>query len=718
MIKRSVEISQQNLEILFKNPPNEYKVFPIMHNLCDPEGEQDIQKKLQEAIDSGAGGIVTNTTWNDKEWVNKKSNLELLEKGAHLAKAQSLNVWMYDDYWYPSGWANGYAIKDNPEYACQNITYILEQGQGITAISLSREIDNWGFLYAAFYNVDTDNKPDFSAPFEVQIIYDEINCTSPDGKWLFMAFYIKRHCAAEEEKQEAAKHPGGYREYLNFLNKNAVDKFIETALEPVAEHFGADFGKHFDAVFTDEPTLAGPYLCFPRGKVDFKDIPAPYGPTLFKEFQEKWGYDLREKLPYLFIENSKAAKRVRLHYYRTISDIALSVFTQNVAAWCKAHQTSASGHFLLEEGLLYHVGYYGDYMKVMSGQDYPGCDVLCADAQKFWEKRSGFDTSWLFAGKYPSSASRIKGHNITMMEICPVNYTDKININPFKEFMGLTTSVIFTGITHYNSYGYNYIKDNEQHKLWNQYTGRLLMVLRNAVSDCRLGVYYPIATAQSLFTGQALQPEPAVDLIQEAYSIENKMEQMANDLYIGKLDFNILTEEAILNAEIMGDKLQAAKMQVNALIVPFNDFLPLAVVKKLLEFAKSGGKVYFVDGLPLNGLDEFEDKQILELKKELLENCGVVALNDIPSLAQKLLMDVNEQLTVKGEGIFCSRYSFLGKTVYYIINIKEQSQAVTFESAHYKNIKVFNPIDGSILDIPLPASIAIEGERGLLIFVE
>ena len=139
-------------------------------------------------------------------------------------------------------------------------------------------------------------------------------------------------------------------------------------------------------------------------------------------------------------------------------------------------------------------------MRVVGGQDIPGCDILCADAQKFWERGSAFATSWSFAAKYPSSLARLTGHNVTMMEICPVNYPEKVKENPFKEFMGLSTFVLFAGITHYNAYGYHFITDTAQHNALNLrrpsalaaaqqssgYTGRrLLPYCANAKLVCR-----------------------------------------------------------------------------------------------------------------------------------------------------------------------------------------------------------------------------------------
>lgn len=718
MIQYKIKPTKENLKELFKNPPGEYRVYPIMHNLCDPGREEQMDASLQAALESGAGGLVTNTTWEDIEWVYKKSNLELLEKAAAKAKAQGLHVWMYDDYWYPSGWANGYALKDHPEYGTQNITYLLQEGEGTQELAFTRQEDSWGFVYGAFYKVNAQGEADFSAPLPVKVSAEKAGGTAPGGKWLFLAFYIKRHFATEEEKAEAAKHPGGYREYLNFLDKRAVDRFLDCALTPVAEHFGEEFGQTFEAIFTDEPTLAGPYLTFARRRVDFKAIPAPYGPTLFEEFRQKWGYDLREKLPYLFVSETPEAKRVRLHYYRTVSDIALRDFTQNAAAWCAAHGTSASGHFLLEEGLNYHVGYYGDYMKVMSGQDYPGCDVLAADAQLFWEPHSGFHTSWLFAGKYPSSASRLKGHNTTMMEICPVNQPERFKENPFKEFMGLTTSVIFTGITHYNAYGYNYITDPAQHRQWNEYAGRLLTVLRNSVSDCGLGVYYPISAAQGNFTGQSLHVETAVDLIEEAHTLESNMEALCRGIYEGKLDFNILTEEALLAASVENGILQAGQLQMKVLLVPFAEFLPLSAAEKFEAFMRNGGKVYFIGCQPAYGLEEKEDAPLAQLREKWTADCRTIPLEELPALLGQLRQEVGEALEITGEGVFASRYRFDGQMLYYIINIKEQATEVSLGSESLKKMTLRDPMDGTAKELTLPCTIPLQGERGVLIFAE
>lgn len=597
-----------------ENPENKYRIFPICHYLCDKG--VDIDSKLNGIISGGAGGIVTNTTWNDPEWVFNRENTEKLKEAVQKAKSKGLRVWMYDDYYYPSGLANGYAVKDSPDNFAKNLEYT-EDG----SVKIKNNIE-------------------------------EITVGQAKG-------------------------------HLDHLSKKAVDAFVDNALKTVNEVCPLE---NFDAIFTDEPTLTCNLLSFNRGKVDFSKMPVPYCDKLFSTYENMWGEDLKSKIKYLFTEKSKEAKLTRIKYYKTLSRIAREDYIDNVKNYLNSVGTLSSGHFLLEEGLKYHVGYYADYMRVVAGQDIPGCDILCADAQKFFEEGSGFGTSWAFAGKYPSSLSRLKGHNVTMMEICPVNYPEKVKINPFKEFMGLSTYAIFAGITHYNAYGYDFIKDENQHRILNNYVGRLLTVLRNATPENTVNVYYPITTMQAYFATPTPEKDGEVDFWEETEVLENKMEKLLYALYDAHTDFNIIPEDSLINGEW-------GMVKGNILLVPFMEFLSQEEITALKNYK---GSVVLVDSVPEYDLSGNE----IKLDFPVISIDGVKNLEGIRT---------KMNFSVTGENIYCSPYKILDKKFLYVINKSENDTEITLSG----DFVIYEPEENKIYS---QNTFTIKGERGIFIF--
>lgn len=678
--------NEDTLKARLTEPLNKYRIFPIYHELCDPA--TDYAEKLNQAVATGAGGVVTNTTWLDPAWVFEEKNTAKLRSAAQYAREKGLRVWMYDDYYYPSGLANGYAVKDHPEYFAQNIEFTVSPCKAGERIECKKSESNGGWLFAGIYTSDA------SALQAAVPLADTLVCT-PEIDGLFIAFYIGLHT------EEAAQPLGQAKGHLNHLDKDAVQSSIDNGLEPVARQM--DMGL-FDALFTDEPTLTHSVLTFTRGKTDFTCVPAPYGKELMARYLRDWGERLEENLLDLFTGTSQKARRTRIRYYKTLSFLARENYIDVVSAWCRRHNTLASGHFLLEEGLKYHVGYYADYMRVVGGQDIPGCDVLCADAQRFWLRGSAFDTSWSFAGKYPSSLSRLNGHNVTMMEICPVNYPAKVEKNPFKEFMGLSTFVLFSGITHYNAYGYHFITDQKQHNTLNLYVGRLLTLLRNSQPDTSVAIYYPIAQTQSWFAAPVLNHAPEVDLYEEVDILEKKMEMLSYLLYNAKMDYHIIDEDHILQAK-MENGLTCGLVHAKTLLVPFTEFMPLAVAKALQAFAESGGTLIFIDALPKYeeaGRDE-ELQQIIQALPYTY-----LTMEEADALTEKI--DNPAAIRLEAENVFVSPYRLNGRRFYFCINTAEEDCKVTA----FGSGTLYDPETDSWQ--ALPPCFTLRAERGVIIF--
>ncbi len=675
----------QTLRQLLTETQKKYRIFPIYHELCDPA--TDYIAKIDRAVASGAGGIVTNTTWLDKNWVFEKKNTDKLRDAVQYAKKKGLRVWMYDDYYYPSGLANGYAVKDHPEYFAQSIDFILRCCKATESVCLSREENNGGWLFAGFYSKDLEL-------IQTVPVEDTFSFT-PNNDGVLIAFYVALHL------EEAQQPLGQAKGHLNHLDKASVESYIANGLEPVAR--AMDMGL-FDALFTDEPTLTHSVLTFARGKVDFTCVPAPYAKELFERYFHQWNERLEEKLLYLFTGISYEARRTRIRYYETISLMARENYIDVYGAWCRDHHTLSSGHFLLEEGLKYHVGYYADYMRVVGGQEIPGCDVLCADAQKFWERGNAFATSWVFAGKYPSSLSRLNGYNLTMLEVCPVNQPEKVKKNPYKEFMGLSTYMLFSGITHYNAYGYHFITDEQQHNTLNLYVGRLLTLLRNSRPDTPVAVYYPIAQMQSWFASPTLTHAPEVDLYAETDKMEQDMETLSCTLYRAKMDYHIIDEDHLLQAK-MENGLSCGIVTARTLIVPFTEFMSLDVARALQSFAASGGNLIFVGTLPLyeiGGSDEQLRKIISGLPYRQ------VSMNQIDDLPKKI--EYPMAIDIQAENVLISSYQLNGKRFYYCINTAEEDCTVTVQGSG----TLYDPETNQWSD--LHTCFTLRAERGVIIF--
>jgi hypothetical protein len=690
----------------FMNPENAYRIYPILHGLAQDGDAVRLEKDIQHSIlDTFAGGTVTNVRWTP-EWVTDPENIRFLESTMEAVRANDLGVWIYDEYWYPSGWANGYAIRKHPENAARNIAFLSKTGLGREAVRVSLPDHAFYFVAAACYPRCGESY-DFTRPSKLVFTDSAVTGSTPDGEWLLMAFYIRPHNVSHGEGQQPEKLPGGYREILNFLNKPAVDAYIEAALQPLSDGIPT-FSESTEAIFTDEPSLMSMYYCNTDWTRSFDSV--PWGDTLFHDFKDRYGYALTDVLPYLFFDDSEQAKTVRVQYYRLLSDLMVDNFTANVANWCHRHQVKYSGHLLLEEATYYHVGYYADFMKTMSGLDIPGFDILTADSRKFWKKGNAFGSSWCFAGKYASSVSRIKGHNLTMLEICPFIDTEVFQKNPYEEFMALMTYCTFIGATHINAYSYDSITNPEEYKSWNDYTARLVCMLRDAVSNCRIAVYYPIADAQAAFTATGLNLR---GISKRSYGLNDILENMTYAIYENQMDYNFLNEDALLSAAFENGCITLNGIPYDVLLMPSITVIPLSVMRHLEMFRQQGGRVLFIGDIPQMGISSEEHEMVRTLAKSLCTKDTCVSDTDFTSLITKLKHMQNASMTVSGEHIMASHYRLDGKDLVYIINTDSQpTQAMVSGDGE---AALYQPQTGEIETVKLPLTVTLDSGRGVFL---
>lgn len=702
----------------FKNPDNSYRIFPILHDLTVDGDENRIDNEIQNVIaDTGGGGTVTNAAWTP-EWLTDEKNIQNLRTAARKIRERDFGLWIYDEYWYPSGWANGFAIREHPENAARNIAFLHRKGKGKSDVKICLPEGAFEFVAAGFYPV-MEGKPDFSDPTLIDLGNQGIDCDGADcswincsgigGEWLFLAFYIRPHNASHGESTRKEELPGGYREVLNFLNKSAVDTFIQVALDPMTEKI-KEFPLWVDAIFTDEPSLMSMYYTNTDWTRSFNSV--PWGDQLFTEYKKQFGISLETVLPYLFFDDTEIAKTIRVQYYRLISDFMLNHFTRNVADWCHAHQVKYSGHLLLEEALYYHVGFYADFMKTMSGMDIPGFDILTADSRKFWEKGNAFGSSWCFAGKYASSVSRIKGHNTTMLEICPYIDTAPFEEDPFREFMALMTFCTFTGATHINAYRFTDMKDPVKCREWNDYTARITMMLRESVSNCRIAVYYPIADAQAAFTAtgtdlRAISPR--------SYELNDLLENMTMVLYENKMDYNFLTEEALLNSRTSGKTFLVSGIEYDSLILPSVTILPLAVMKKITEMVCSGVNVFFIDQIPQMGVGMPEHEEVRKLAHKVCNEKNTFSFHEFGKVTHVLRSTAQNPLVINGEDVFISQYRRQDNDLYYIITPGTEDQKIKVTLPDDGKITLYQPLTGETETLRTPADITVRAGRGIFI---
>ncbi len=123
---------------------------------------------------------------------------------------------------------------------------------------------------------------------------------------------------------------GGYS-YVDLLIPGVTEKFIDITMNGYEKSIGQDFGKEVPGIFTDEPNIN------PPGGIK-------YTPSLFDDFEKKWGYDLKTNLPSLF-EEIGDWKKIRHNYYSLLLDLFIDRWSKPWFEYCEKNNLIWTGHY-------------------------------------------------------------------------------------------------------------------------------------------------------------------------------------------------------------------------------------------------------------------------------------------------------------------------------------------------------------------------------------
>ena len=284
--------------------------------------DNEITAQLKDLADSGMKGVFVHSRaglklpYLGKEWFEKyKLTVAECEK-------LGLEVWIYDEDGWPSGFGGGQVYKKSDEFKQRYIT-------AKTLTLPCEEVRKSGIL--AVYKINDDG-----------FVNTDHDLDNKTGDYLIL--YIECNPV-----------------YIDILNKDAVQYFIETTHEKYKKELGQYFGGVIKGIFTDEPHIS------PRG--------LPWGKYYQSFFKEKRGYDIFEALPYLFIKK-EGYRKYRYDYWKTISGMTQEYYAKPYYKWCEENNLIFTGHYACEEGQLDQVATNGGVMPLYEFQHIPGVDAL------------------------------------------------------------------------------------------------------------------------------------------------------------------------------------------------------------------------------------------------------------------------------------------------------------------------------------------------------
>ena len=323
-------VDAATVKSVFVDPPREYSTAPLwVWN--DMLTEEQIRltlrdlagQKVKQAFVHPRPGLMT--PYLSDDW------FRLWKVALEEAERLDMNIWIYDENSYPSGFAGGWVPELMPD----------SRGRGLRFQEVE-EVGELGDGVIGVYILDGDS-------------HQEVTADVRSGKPPAAKSYLIASAERAPDRDWTAN-----RCYVDLLHPGVTEKFIEVTMEAYRKHFGDQFGKRIPGWFTDEPHLS------PFGLPHWSD-------HLPLSFHDRWGYDLVPKLASLHAP-VRDWKRVRHNYYQLLLEQFIDRWAKPCYEYCDQHDLEFTGHYW-EHGWP-AAGHGGDNMAMYAWHQRPAIDIL------------------------------------------------------------------------------------------------------------------------------------------------------------------------------------------------------------------------------------------------------------------------------------------------------------------------------------------------------
>ena len=682
----------------FANPPNSHRLVQYQLN------DQTLKKYPEYGI-GGYMGFFYKELYQQGPEARKKIGPFIAE-----AEKQGAPVWLADDFGYPSGMGGGKVVENNAEFEVRGLATVSQKGEGTGPANIDLPAGAERFVSAALYRVTPDGLQ-VAEGATVSVEEGKVTAEGVDGSWELHAFFtvIRDRDVQAQSTMGQFKHSG---RYPDLLNPDAVKSFLEIMHTPISVESGGLAGKA-RGFYANEPHLMqlhwvmddAPFACVSWNA----EIPA--------KFQAMHGYDLMPQLPRLFAGDDLESRRVRTHFHQTVAELLRANFAGQIREWCEARGVSSSGHFLHDEYPSLHVPCYGDLLLFAAEFDVPAMDIGIPN-------RDRFDSFHYEQARFCSSIAEWKDRDEVVVLLDPIISGGGLQrLSPeIPLLLNSANWLFFHGVNSFTSYlpldpvdttdnkgrgrkatGYT----PEEFRAFNEYIGRLSLVLRGARRENEVAVYYPISRFQGLYRPSN---QHWSKVHKEFVAWEKPWETIDDTLTSADIDFSVVHPQAVAEATIDDGRLRIGRGSYRVLVMPPMDLLPLEVLRKIEAFEAAGGKVLWVDEVPSAALYVRDD----EVVRQGLAVARPVAANELPALIGRSYGPQFDLTFTPGPAeLGVARFHRDGKKIYFVMNKKEQD--VTVQVGGSGPVTVMDPSTGEIREATAPLPLQIGPLRSMLL---
>lgn len=586
----------------FRNPGPEWRIHPFWfwNGRMD---DSEIIRQIQEMADKGIGGFMIcarqglDIPYLSEDWFAK------VKTAVEAAKSAGLQVWLYDEFPYPSGMAGGEVTLGLPEAVQRLLVHRTACVHGGERIRM--ELPWARILYANAVPIRTDGSRDWTAAADLRErigsiqphqLYQETGLTSynrkrfftyntsfrldwqaPPGLWEIIVFM--------EEELHDFKYYGSLSDPCQ---EEAVARFIALTHERYAATLGEEFGATVKGMFTDEIA--------PLGQL-------PWSTGLPERYRKECGRELPPLLPALLYGDFPDAAAIRYQYFQTLHLMLRESYHRTIGRWCHdagLQYAAEVPSFRMAGQLFSHVP-GGDSAHEKTGV--PLQEILKNDAASF---RTNPKMISSLARQMSRERSLIEcfhsvGWSMTlqdakwMLDRLAALGTNFFNFHAFFYTIG--------GLTKHDAPPSQFL----QNPYWpyfrqlGDYAGRLAYLMGTGEACIRVAILDPVTSLWSLmgnplhrFSFGGKDHEEASRLAR----LKNDWTALSTRLLLEGMDYDHLDPEMLQKACITDGRIELGTAKYDVLLMPPQLNIESAAWKQVKRFAEQGGTVIAAGLLP------------------------------------------------------------------------------------------------------------------------
>ncbi len=642
--------SLEELISLFKDPPNQYRSVPLwVWN--DDVTKAQIDEQLNDFKTNDIGGLFIHprpgliTSYLSEDWFSLSRYA--VKKGKELG----LDIWLYDENSYPSGFAGGHVPAEMPE------SY--NEGAGLKLEKVNKLPKNVNTFYLVLKQED-------SKFIDVTDKLDKEKNREGD-------YYLY-----EKKYYEKLGWHGGFS-YVDLLHDGVTEKFIELTMTGYEKAFGNEFGKTVPGIFTDEPNVVSP------GGLRWT-------PSLFKEFKKRWGYDLKVNLPSLDYEIGDW-KRIRHNYYATLLELFIERWSKPWYNYTEKNNLDWTGHYW-EHGWP-NPTHGADNMAMYAWHQMPAVDILMNEYSEYVNAQFGNVRSI----KELSSVANQMGKTRTLSETYgaagwDLRFEDMKRIGDWQYVLGvnfLNQHLSFMTIEgarkrdHPQSFSYHepWWKN---YKVQTDYFARLSLALSAGKQINNILVLEPTSTAWMYFSGLTTNNKFS--------AIGPVFQNFVTNLEQNQIEFDLASENIVKNIGSIKDQNFVVGERSYAMVVipPTLENLDKSTFELIKAYLKNGGKVISFNEIPryIDGIENKELKAIVEKYSKQWIKGNVIS--DL-KISKNIQFQQSENI---GGKLFHHRRNFKDGQILFIVNTSIDSWSKGAFTIEGKSVKELNLANGDI----------------------